>query len=159
MPEFAQDDLDRARLDWPEAALIDLIKETYEKAPNVVDAAAPARLHARFLRSLVESDGQDLVFPRLELIACCAARGIGIAAIEAADHAAFRELITIVEARFRTSARMRLHFARRLHAALGRLPSRAVPRKEPAQVQVLATARSQASVSRMQIGGRVAVNG
>lgn len=124
------DDLARARFAWPEAVLIDLISESYGEPPGEIERMAAARLHVRFLHELTDGDARKAVVLRLDLIACCAARGIAIAAIEAADAAAFREIISIVRTRFRNSPRLQLQALQHLHAALSRLP-----RREPEPVK------------------------
>ena len=159
MSDFALDDLDRARLDWPEPVLIDVIKDCYRVAPDAADTGAAARLHVRFLRELVEGGPREAAFLRLEMIAACAARGICFAAIEAADYAAFRELANIVEGRFRNSPRLRIHFTQSLCEALRRLPERAEPPRQTANVRVLAAARSNAGRVPHRVGQRLAVNG
>lgn len=142
MSDFALDNLDRARLDWPEPILIDLISEYYSDAPSGRDGITAARLHVRFLHELIEGEARRAAFLRLELIACCAARGFGMPALELADDAAFRELTRIVDARFRNSARMRQHFRRRLEDAVERLPTRSRPTQPPAAVRLLSAVRA-----------------
>lgn len=159
MSEFALDDLDRARLDWPEPVLIDVISTFYRVPPNEGAPITMARLHMRFIRELVEGAPREAAFLRLELIACCAARGIGVSAIEEADHAAFRELVAIVEGRFRNSPRLRLHFTQRLYEALRRLPERAEPRRPVAPVRALTAARGTAGRVPFQFKRKLAVNG
>jgi hypothetical protein len=140
MSDFTLDELDRGRFDWPEPLLIEAILEAYDRpagSAGSVGALTAARLQVKFLRALIDGERRDAACLRMEVIACGAARGIDLAAIEAADCAAFRDLVAIVESRFRTSPRLRLHFTQRLCDGLARLPRDDQPAAETATVRQL----------------------
>jgi hypothetical protein len=141
MSNLPLDDLDRTRLDWPEPVLIDLICDSYGTGPSLSERVIAARLQVLFLRELVEGDLRQAAFRRLELIAACTSRNIGLDAIETADTVAFAELIRIVETRFRNSPKLRQRSLLRLYEARDRLPTRAEPRQQSASVRTLPVGR------------------
>jgi hypothetical protein len=133
--DLALDDLDRDRFDWPEPLLIDAVLEAYDRPSGSAGALTAARLQVKFLRALFDGEKRDAAFLRMEVIACCTARGIALASMEAADCAAFRDLVAIVERRFRTSPRLRHHFTQRLCDALTQLPRGTEPAAEGIRVR------------------------
>ncbi len=112
----ALDNSQRSRFNWPEPLVLDLIGECYG-AHDDGDRWTAARHHARFLRDLVEGETMHTPAARLELMACCVARGIGADLIEAAEQAVIDELVSLVQMRFRNSPQTRDFFLRRLQAA------------------------------------------
>lgn len=132
MTIIALDELQRTRLDWPEPLVLDLITEIYGSVSAHEDIWTAARLHARFLRGLIEGETRLASTARLELIASCAARGIDPGAIERAEQAVFRELSGLAHTRFRNSPRLRLQVLVTLQTAQGALSKRAeAPNKRP----------------------------
>lgn len=131
MPIIALDELQRTRLDWPEPLVLDLITEIYGSVSAHQDIWTAARLHARFLRGLIEGETRPASAARLELIATCAARAVDPEAIERAEQTVFRELTGLAHTRFRNSPRLRLQVLARLATAQDALSKRAKPPIKP----------------------------
>ena len=125
---------DARHFKWPEPLVIDLIHERYSHTVAARDSIMLAKLQERTLRALFDGATLRSSALRLELVVCCAARGVDHEAIARIDRAVFSELTRLVETCFRTSPRVRAAIAEELCVAL---KSIAVDASSPVKASVV----------------------
>ena len=116
---------------WPEPLVIDIVCERYPDIAAWPERLSLARLQAQALFESYAGRDRPAAAARLELIAFCAARGIGPERIARVDVAVFTELAHLATTRFRTSPRTAGSILHKLEAALERVHG-APPRRQPA---------------------------
>ena len=116
---------------WPEPLVIDILCERYPDILDWPERLTLARLQAHALRESYAGRVRQAAAARLDLIAFCAARGIGPERIARVDRAVVQELAHLATTRFRTSPRTSGAILHQLEAALQRLDAEP-QRREPA---------------------------
>lgn len=115
---------------WPEPLVIDIVCERYPDIAAWPERLSLARLQAQALHESYAGRDRQAAAARLDLIAFCAARGIGPERIARVDVAVFKELAQLATTRFRTSPRTAETILLKLEAALERVciePARRQP--------------------------------
>lgn len=101
------DDLDRARFDWPEPYVVDLLSEHYASHLTGAAARSLVRQHQVVLRATLEKSPADAARLRDQLATSARAMGLDPAVMARVEAAVVRELTHIVDTRFRHSPRLR----------------------------------------------------
>ena len=117
--------------EWPEPLVIEIVAERYPDIVAWPERLALSRLQANALREGFAGRDRQAAAARLELIAFCAARGIGPERIAKVDQVVCRELSHLVATRFRTSPRTSDSILHQLDVVLDRLGG-APRRRQPA---------------------------